>query len=269
MKHLATIFAAVLAFAAFADEEDIAATSVTNLLIVSDTVENLAYVRQPVLATADNQLIDASGKLVSFAEAVELEVATEEVKTISEAARVSLTNSLQYLYSNTNRVAKYSQSFAIAFAPESAPDNLQAYVVDESTDGITDVQWVWYSHELDLPPNRFVVYEYFGGSVTNAVTWAEAGTPKGWSKEGTTRKGWNGCHRCTVTRPVFAQGVTCLTKANDTFGGANGFNIGSMQLTVNGQPTVTGYITNRVDCVWAYFDNGVLKEKGYVTHEEE
>lgn len=267
MKLLTSIIVAIMACVALAEDLDdgIELTAMTNTLIVSDTAEHLAYIRQPVLASADNKLIDASGKLVSFAEAVELEVATEEVKTISEAARISLTNSLAYLYSYTNQVAKNSQSFAIAFAPEADPENLMAYVVDESTDGVTDVQWVWYSQELDLAPNRFLVYEYFGGAVTNAVTWAEAGSPKGWSKEGVTVKGWSGCHRCTCKRPVFAQRVPCLTRANDTFGGANGFNLGSMQLTVDGTPTVTGYITNSVDGVWAYFDNGVLKEKGNVT----
>lgn len=262
MKRIALILALCGFFSAQADEDtNNVATASAPLLIVSNEVETKAKVNQVVMATEKNELIDPSKQIASFAEAEALKAATVEVEVISKAAKESLDTSMQYLYGNTNKVAKASQMFAMDFAPLTDRENLTAYVVKEETDGLTDYQYVWYSQELTLPPNRSVVYTYDGGSVTNPVTWVDANpVTKGWNPQGVTIDGWKGCHKCKVNRPTFAQNVPVITRPNDIFGGANGFGFGSMLVTVDGFATYTGYVTNRVHSVVAYFDNGAFKE---------
>lgn len=262
MKRIALALAFCGAFTAQATEDtNEVATASTPLLIVSNVEEVKAKVRQVVMASENNQLIDPSRQIASYAEAEALAAATEEVEVISVAAKEALDTSMKYLYDNTNKVAKASQTFAMDFAPLTDRANLTAYVVKEETDGIVDYQWVWYSQELALPPNRSVVYEYDGGSATNAVTWMDENpTVQGWNPQGVTVDGWSGCHKCKVNRPTFAQNIPVITRPNDVFGNANGFGFGSMLVTIDGIATYTGYVTNTVNSVVAYFDNGVLKE---------
>lgn len=70
---------------------------------------------------------------------------------------------------------------------------------------------------------------------------------------------WQGCHVCTVTRPTWAQGATCLDLPNDKLGGPQGFDFGDLTLTVGGRTPYTGFVTNNITGEVLYFDQGFNK----------
>lgn len=103
---------------------------------------------------------------------------------------------------------------------------------------------------------RDVVYETHDRAATNKVAWVDWQTTETITHNGRT---WEGCHRCTVTRPTWAQGVTCLDLPNDRLGGPSGFDFGDLLVTVGGDPAYTGIVSNGVTGAVLYFDNGFCK----------
>jgi hypothetical protein len=141
-------------------------------------------------------------------------------------------------------------------APETSRTNLTAYVVKTTTAGVVDTQWVWYNRQIDLAPNRYVVYETYDRATTNKAEWVDWTNAVTVVKNGRT---WEGCHVCTVARPTWAQGGACLDLPNETFGGPLGFDFGDLLLTSGGEPLYTGFVTNGATGAVLYFDNGLCK----------
>ena len=188
--------------------------------------------------------------------------AAEHAAEIGDAANAAMTNALRRLNDASANAATNAIGIALVVAPETTRTNLTAFVVKTESDGVTDTQWVWFNRQIDLAPSRFVVYETHDRAATNKVTWAN------WTNAVTVvhnGRTWEGCHVCTVTRPTWAQGVTCLDLPNETFGGPSGFDFGDLLLTMDGGPLCTGYVTNGVTGDVLYFDNGF--NKGSPTEE--
>lgn len=261
IRHLATLSAAVFLAAPgwCGEDEPLAASVTTNLVIESKAEEMLGWTRQTLFATEDGRLVDRSGTIVSVAETEAVAVAAAEADGISESAIAAATNATASLTAATNGMAQAGYGIALSIAPETSRPNLTGYVVKETTDGTTDTQWVWYNRSLPLTPIRFV--EYSGDTATNMVkaAWVD------WSADGETvthnGRTWDGCHRCTVARPSWAVGERCCTLPNETLGGSGGIDFGDVTITVNGITPFTGYLTNTVNGVVEYYDNGFLKER--------
>jgi hypothetical protein len=249
--------------AAFADSPDTAA--ITNVHIVSDSYESKAWTRQAVMATPENEIIDASGVFVAAADAAVQSNEAERISAVSDAAIEGMRSAFGALYAVTGNVPDVAYHVALTLPPGDAPASLMGYVVKEETDGVVDTQWVWYSQVLAAPPVRRVEYTTPAGVFSQPVTWID------WTQQGETievdGREWNGCHKCSIVRPVSAAGVPALTRKNEIFGGKGGFDFGAALVTVGGKAAFTGVITNDDTGAVYKFDNGALKT-GEEKHEE-
>lgn len=233
------------------------ASAATNLYLVSDTVTGKAWTRQTVMATPSNTVMDLSGVFVGAAEAAVHSNEAERIVAVSQAAIEGVRGSFKSLYAVTQNVAKTAYHVAMVIPPAEGGASLQGFVVKEETDGMTDTQWVWYSHDLPVPPVRYVEYVTPQGRFSQNVKWDS------WSAAGenltVNGRTWKGCHRCTLVRPQSVRGLPVLTRQNEYFGGEHGFDFGAALVTVGGRPTRTGVVTNDVTGEIWRFDNGALK----------
>ena len=228
----------------------------TNIVLVSETHTEKAWERKVVMKRGDGQLINDEGQVGSGAQSAADGQAATQAGEIADASRVAMTNATRVLEEATKTAATNAIALAIVVPPETDRANLTSFVVKTTTDGTTDTQWVYFNREL-VRPNRFVVYETFGKCSTNKATWVN------WTSAGESvtvdGKTWSGCHKCTVVRPTWARGESCLTNPNEKLGGAHGFDFGDLLLTMRGAPLYTGYVTNGITGQVIYFDNGFYK----------
>ena len=256
MKYTVAIFAAIVAASAIAQGPLGAPAGATNIVITSETVYEPAWKRQVVMKDGAGEIFNDSGAVGSAAESAASGEAAVRAAEISDAANAAMTNALVALDRAGENAATNAVAIALAIMPETSRTNLTVYVVKTTTDGVVDTQWVWYNRQIDLEPNRYVVYETHDRAATNKVRWVDWSVAETVTHNGRT---WQGCRRCTVTRPTWAQGESCLDLPNDRLGGANGFDFGDLLITVGGAPAYTGFVTNGVTGAVLYFDNGFCK----------
>ncbi len=230
----------------------------TNVTVVSDTKTELAWKRQVVMQRPEGDIFNDGGQVGSAAEAAATREAAEHAAEIGEAANEAMLDAQSNLVAQSSSAATNALAFALVVPPDHDRTNLTFFVVETETTGAVDTQWVWCNKVLPMSPNRFVVYETFGDCATQKCTWVS------WTSNGVSRTvnglTWSGVHKCTVNRPSFAVGKTCLDLPNDRLGGAAGFDFGgNCVLTKNGSPYYTGYVTNDAQTAVLYFDNGVYK----------
>ena len=234
----------------------------TNVVIESDVKQSLGYTRQVLMGDQNTNLVDRSGVVVSKAETVALDLAAEEVKTIADATREGTESALVDLYAKTNNMARFSKNYKLYFPPETTRSNLTFYVAKESTDLTTDYQWVWINYRLTMKPIRQVAY--VGSVQTQEVksVWLKADGSEGWEPDGVSvtdefGQVWNGCHKCRLVRPAWAQGQRCYSRRNDRIGERGGFSLGDANMTVDGIVPVTGVFTNHLNRCIEYYDKGI------------
>ena len=228
----------------------------TNIVVVSETIEEPAWKRHVVMQDGEGDIFNDDGTVGSAAESAAAGEAAENASEISDAAKVAMTNAMRVLVDASASAATNAIGLALVILPETSRTNITAYVVKTETDGETDTQWVWFNRAIDLVPNRYVAYETHDRAATNRVTWTD------WTNTVTVvhnGRTWEGCHVCTVQRPAWAQGATCLDLPNDRLGGQSGFDFGDLLLTMGGEPLYTGYVTNGTTGAVLYFDNGFCK----------
>ena len=248
-------FAAITA--ASAQVQLSASLGATNIVVTSETIEEPAWARRVVMKdNTTGKVKNDGGKVGDAAKSAAAGEAAEVAAEIGEAANTAMTNALQALTTAQSSAATNAIALALVVVPETSRTNFTAYVVKTETTGNVDTQWVWYNRQIDLAPNRFVVYQTFDRAVTNKAAWVDWGATTNITHNGRT---WEGCHVCTVTRPTWARGVACLDLPNDRLGGQNGFDFGDMLVTVGGTPAYTGVVTNGVTGAVLYFDNGFCK----------
>lgn len=235
----------------------------TNVTIVSDLKTENAWVRKVVMQTADGDIFNDDDQVGEAADVAADREAAERAGEISIAARDAMTNEISRLSAVQENAATNAIAIALVMAPELSRTNLTAFVVKESTVGSVDTQWVWFNKELSMKPNRYVVYQGFDNCATAKVEWVS------WSAAGEEvtvgDRTWSGCHKCTVQRPSWAVGVTCLTNPNESrWGGNRGMDFGDMVLTMGNVTLYTGVLTNKLDSSEViYFDNGFFM--GFIT----
>jgi len=229
----------------------------TNIVITSETIEEPAWARRVVMkSVATGEILNDGGKVGDAAREAATGEAAEHAAEICVAANDAMTNAVRVLTDASAYAATNAIALALAVAPETTRSNLTAYVVKTQSDGTNDTQWVWYNREISLAPNRFVVYETYDRAATNKVEWTDWTNTVTVTHNGRT---WEGCHVCTVVRPAWAQGETCLDMPNDILGGPTGFDFGDLLLTMNSAPLFTGFVTNGLTGAVLYFDNGFCK----------
>lgn len=234
----------------------------TNVVIESDVKETLGYTRQVLMGDQNTNLVDRSGVVVTKAETVALDLAADEVKTIADATKAGTDTALEDLYAGTNTMARYAKAYELYFPPETTRSNITGYVAKETSDLTTDYQWVWYNYRFTMTPIRQVAY--CGSVQTQEVksVWLKADGTEGWEPDGVSitdefGQVWNGCHKCRLARPTWAQGVRCCSRRNDRIGERGGFSLGDANMTIDGEVPVTGVFTNFINGSIEYFDKGI------------
>lgn len=255
MRRLAMILACAAAVMQQARAQDRAAG--TNIVITSATIEEPAWKRQVVMKSgATGEIFNDAGRVGSAARTAAAGEAADHAADISDAANVAMTNAVRILTDASANAATNAIALSLVVLPETSRTNLTAYVVKTESDGVTDTQWVWFNRQIDLEPNRYVVYQTYDRAATNKVEWTAWTNAVTVTHNGRT---WEGCRVCTVTRPTWAQGAACLDLPNERFGGPSGFDFGDLLLTMDDEPLFTGLVTNGVTGAVLYFDNGFCK----------
>lgn len=247
MKCLFSITCAIFAVWSYAAESDTEAAAVTtNLVITSDTTNMLGLTRQALLDGGNGHVVDRSGTVVSFADAVAQKTLATNIQRIAAATMQGVTNALESLWAVTNQIPSHADHIALYLPYVSTPANLAGEVIAEGSDGTTDWQMVRYSQYLSIAPNRHIKYTYLTVTAMVECVWDT------WDPESLD-------HRCTMKRPTALQGRLVRSYAHDRIGGPKGFDFGSALVTVDGAPTFTGEWTNTVTGAVHLFRNGVLQ----------
>lgn len=226
--------------------------------VVSQTITEKAWKRDVVMVDESNHIIGDGGVVGTKIETEAIDEVARRTAEISDAAKAAMETALDTVYAKTNNMAKSGIGFALAFAPETEDVNIRGFVVKTETVGSTDTQYVWYNASFATAPVRYVTYDSLGHRATVKCNWGK------WSPEGESLthngKTWSGVHKCTVIRPTWAVGKSCLDEPNETWGGENGMDFGTATLEKeSGVAYYTGYVENVALNLKAYFDNGFLK----------
>ncbi len=239
--------------------------SVTNNVIVSSNILEKAWKRDVVMKNQSGEIFNDSNQVGEKSKVAAADIAADEAGEISKAAREAMEAALVSLEDAKKSMATNALALAFVVPPETTRSNLTAYVVKTETinGGLQDRQYVWFSHDVSLAPNRFVVYETYGQAMTNKVKWLNWKEAVDVTVNGRT---WKGCKVCDVSRPTWAVGESCLDLPNDTFGGPNGMDFGDIVIRSEGITAFTGFVTNGITGEVAYFDNGFFK--GFKKEEE-
>ena len=155
--------------------------------------------------------------------------------------------------------------------PSSTRRSVDVFVVSNTYDSVRnrDCLWLYFSRELPMKPSMSLPYVSESGFTTNRV----AGTfsvhdvaGSHWTNSVTITRFRDGlgnpiayerCHPCWFVRPAALQGVPVFLYRHGSFGSReSGLEWGSLAVTVDGTPTITGEVTNAVEGTVAVFSNG-------------
>lgn len=243
MRYALITAALIGATAALGETNAVETAAVTNTWITSSPTNVKAWTRQAVMVRPDKTIIDPSGVFVGAAEAAVESNRVDRVAAVADAAKAGMREAISGLMAVTNQVPETAYHVAVATLPPTDPTSLMGLVVKEQTDGVTDTQWVWYSHRLSRKPVRRIVYVTPSGRISQDVTWVD------WDADGETitayGREWSGCHKCTFLRPSSAYGVSAVSRINEVFGNGNGFDFGSVAVTIGGQSAITTNIVGK------------------------
>jgi len=257
MKRIYVLLTAMTASMALEADEPLGLLGSQQYTIESTNVSRKAWKRSVVMTYQDGNITGDDGVVGEKASTDAIDILAAESYRVSTEANNALMNSMQYVYSATNSMAPNCVMTTIHLAPETSRSNLTAYVVKTVTSSGVDRQWVWYNRVLAMKPNRYVTYSYLDQSENVKANWVN------WTTNGVSvtvdGKTWDGCHECTVARPSFALGETCIDLPNEVWGGPSGMDFGDMLLTRRGIPHYTGFVTNGISGDVIYFDNGFYK----------
>ena len=257
MRIAASIAAAMLALAAFAEDTPLLGASNEKTNIVSNVATVKQWSRQYVFVDMEGKLHDKSGKLVAYADEIGRQNRAQDVQQVIEGTHARMTNALQRVYAMTNNIPDRSIALRFTMKPSVSRANFFAYIVEETSDGTNDVARYYFSHVLDIPPkiqrryrngeNTVFVDGEWQNYTTNGVAVTDA--------QGVT---WNGCNNIRFARPAWAVGYPVRPNKHCTIGHpVSGLDFAGATVFVDGRQTLTGYVTNGT--VRAYFDNGIYK----------
>ena len=247
----ALLLSALLPFAALAQDR------AAGVIYSSGVVTNKAWARSVVMRhEPTGEIFNDNGMVGRAADVAAANQTADEAAGIAEAANTSMTNEVKRLDAAAAAASTNALALAFVVRPETTRTNLTYFVVQTTTDGVTDTQWVWCNWDLAIAPNRFVVYQTFGQCTTNKFEWTDWTAKTNVTVNGRT---WQGCRKGKVVRPEWARGKSCLDLPNDRLGGPTGFDFGDMTLTIGGRTPFTGFVTNNISGEVLYFDQGINK----------
>ena len=262
-KFILLVLTVLSCITTFAQDRLLGAAAKTNVTVVSNYEILRARKLFPLMKDEEGEFVNDGGIVGDKISTDAIDQVAEAAAEMAEAANTAMTNALQYVYEAMKDMARDSVGIAMAFAPEGEPSNLTVYVAHEYTNGTNDTFFVWFSEELALAPNLFMAYEYYGGCVTQKMNWT-----RGWNtvtnivdNRGRT---WEGCHIGVVERPTWAINVTHITEPNIPIGGPAGMNWGGITIldADDGEPYFTGLVTNDIDNLVMYIEDGAIKGIG-------
>jgi len=237
-------------FCAFAQ---LGASVVTNIESNARAVPRQTW--QTVTYNADGTFVDPSGQFVSFAKSASLAERAAIASNVLDGVNAGLTNALNRLYAVTNQIPVTGYSLTFHMVPDTDRTNLTFYAVAKYTDGNYDVDWVYCNYALGLQPKVQRRYRDVAGNVSYVD-----GEWVAWTTDNVTTNGFTGCKRLRFLRPEWARGYAVRPKHHYRIGHPElGFSFGGCVVTVNGEPTFTGYVTNLTTRLVKYYDNGVRK----------
>ena len=257
MRIAASIAAAMLALAAFAEDAPLLGASNEKTNIVSNVATVKQWSRQYVFVDMAGNLHDKSGKLVAYADEIGRQNRAQDVQQVIEGAHAGMTNALQRVYAMTNNIPDRSIALRFTMKPSVSRANFFAYIVEETSDGTNDVARYYFSHVLDIPPK--IQRRYRNGENTVFVDgeWQNY-TTNGVAVTDAQDVTWNGCNNIRFARPAWAVGYPVRPNKHCTIGHpVSGLDFAGATVFVDGRQTLTGYVTNGT--VRAYFDNGIYK----------
>ena len=191
------------------------AAASTNRVYTSETIEERAWRRDVVMRhEPTGEIYNDRDTVGSAAEVRAADAVAESAADMADAAHTALTNEVRRLEQAASGASTNALALALVVRPETTRTNLTFYVVQTTTDGYTDTQWVWCNWDLAMAPNRFVVYETFGRCATNKFNWTDWTVKTNVTVNGRT---WTGCRKGTVTRPDWARNGSCLDVRNDRY----------------------------------------------------
>lgn len=250
MSRIAILAVLALPFCAFAQ---LGASVITN--IESNVKEVKRQTWQTVTYNQDGTFVDPSGQFLSSARSASLEERANIASNVLDGVNTGLTNALARVYAVTSNVPVTGYSLTFHMAPDTDRTNLTFYAAAKGTDGNYDVDWVYCNYQLALTPKVQRRYRDVAGNEAYVD-----GEWVAWATDNVYTNGYPGCKRVRYLRPTWARGYAVRPKPHYRIGHPGlGFTFGGCAVTVNGQPTFTGYVTNRTTRLVKYYDNGVRK----------
>ena len=155
--------------------------------------------------------------------------------------------------------------------PSSTRRNVDVFVVSNTYDSVRnrDCLWLYFSRELPMKPSMSLPYVSESGFTTNRVAgtfsvqdvagshWTNAVTITRFRDGLDNPIAYEKCHPCWFSRPAALRGVPIFLYRHGSFGSReSGLEWGSLAVTVDGTPTITGEVTNAVEGTVAVFSNG-------------
>lgn len=272
----AALFAAIVAVPSIASAQ-LGAAAGTNIVYEMTVVTNNAWGRSVVteLATPYGvELLDRREAFVSAANLAALGVAVSDSHRVSDAWMRGFsqgTNMLSEAMSNYVARGGTFMKLTYPLMPSVTRRSVDVFVVSNTYDSVRnrDCLWIYFSRELPMKPSMSLPYVSESGFTTNRVAgtfsvqdvagshWTNAVTVTRFRDDLGNPIVYEKCHPCWFMRPASLKDVPIFLYRHGAFGSReSGLEWGSLAVTVDGTPTITGEVTNAVEGTVAVFSNG-------------
>ena len=263
MRYAIAIIASPLAVFA---QLSASATGSTNLVYSSNVATNNAWEKHVVTATGPDYSIlrDKAGKFASVAEIAAAYEVTEHIDDVEQGWADGFERGCAELREKMSHTPTNGIMIGLQFQlPQSHPRNaLEIYVAGHMYSEGYDYLFVHFSNPLSVKPVMEVPYVWNGGFTTNRVGGSWSFGNSTWTNVYTVSQNeiaYTNCHIMRVKRPAALLGVPCNLNPHGLFGRhGDGVTWGNIVLTVNGQPTFTGILTNTTDNTFMQISNGAI-----------
>lgn len=270
----AFIVALALVWTNFAQAQTVSSIE-TNRVYYSQSITNNAWVKHIITefwnGNVAPELKDKAGVFVSAANLAALGVAVEDSKRVYESWMRGFERGCEELSSKIGQSPDHGAFLKLMFPliPDATRKSVDIFVVSNTYDTVRnrDVLWIYCNRELPMKPVVEVPYIYESGFTTNRVvgTFSPPDVPKAhWTNTVTvSRFGhvYRDCRVLYVNRPANLASYPCNLNRHGRWGRkGEGFDWGSIGVTVDGVPTLTCELTNTVQNKVAVFNNGGIVE---------
>ena len=264
-KLAAMVLCGIFAAAALAQDR---ATG-TNDVYYSSVHSAPARVKDVVTERHDEtgvSLMDRQRVFAQLADLVAEQVTVEGAREVAAAWHRGFSNGVEELRAALSSTPTNGVYLGLEFPydPSVSRAAIDIYVASNHYDAVSgyDLFWIHFNHQLPKPSME-VPYQYTGGVVRVAGTWAPHGTTAHWTNVYTiARRGYtyDNCHLLFVKRPPELVGASMNLRPFGSFGNPEtGISWGKVQTTYNGRASLTATLFDGTQD-WE-FQNGCLLSK--------